>query len=159
MEERTYLDKAGVAELWKQIGFKIASDIRKSGSTEWVLRTEMSSLLQIRLDIYTNQVLNPAIEAALADCVTAEDLAEAIAQAGVGAGMRFEVVDTLPETGSAGVIYLVPNSGSGDNIKDEYMWINGGYERIGSTEVDLSQYVQKSELRPITEEELAEILV
>ncbi len=67
---------------------------------------------------------------------------------GGGAGFRVEVVDTLPETGENGVLYLVPNSGAGENIYDEYVWIESGerYEKIGTTEIDLSQYYTKSEI-------------
>lgn len=55
-------------------------------------------------------------------------------------GITYEVVQTLPSTGEAGVIYLVPNSGSGQNIYDEYIWMGTAFEKIGSTDVDLSGY-------------------
>lgn len=62
---------------------------------------------------------------------------------------RFEVVDALPTTGiKTNVIYLVPKSESQtDNVKDEYINIGGstaGWEKIGDTEIDLSNYVQGS---------------
>lgn len=52
-----------------------------------------------------------------------------------------QVVSQLPETGTENIIYLVPKKdGSSDkNIKDEFMWIEGKYEKIGSTEISLSQ--------------------
>lgn len=55
--------------------------------------------------------------------------------------IRFEVVDVLPTTGQDGIIYLVPHASGGD-VYDEYIWIKdkGLYERIGSTDVDLSNY-------------------
>lgn len=40
----------------------------------------------------------------------------------------------------AGVIYLIPNSGSSPNIKDEYVWTGSSYELLGTTEVDLSRF-------------------
>mgnify|MGYP004650662087 CR=1 FL=1 len=49
-----------------------------------------------------------------------------------------EVVDERPTTGVAGTIYFVPNSGSGQNVKDEYMWIDGKWELIGTTEFNLN---------------------
>lgn len=55
-------------------------------------------------------------------------------------GITYEVVQTLPSTGEAGVIYLVPNSGSGQNIYDEYIWTGTAFEKIGTTDVDLSGY-------------------
>ena len=66
----------------------------------------------------------------------------------------YEVVASLPATGTKGVIYLVSNSGSGSNIYDEYIWVvNGGtgsFEKIGTTDIDLSGYVQDSNLSEIT---------
>lgn len=49
-----------------------------------------------------------------------------------------EVVDERPTTGVAGTIYFVPNSGSGQNVKDEYMWIGEKWELIGTTEFNLN---------------------
>lgn len=53
-------------------------------------------------------------------------------------------VDSLPEPGESNVIYLVPKSGSGNDIYDEYIFIDGKPEHIGSTQVDLSNYVQEA---------------
>lgn len=60
-------------------------------------------------------------------------------------GIDFKVVQTLPATGEKGVIYLVENTGTTPNIYDEYIWIeqtssSGAFEKIGTTEVDLSNY-------------------
>lgn len=55
-------------------------------------------------------------------------------------GISYEVVQTLPATGEAGVIYLISNSGSGQNIYDEYIWTGSAFEKIGTTDVDLSGY-------------------
>lgn len=55
-----------------------------------------------------------------------------------------QVVEELPEVGEKGVLYLVPNEGSGGNIYDEYVWIPSteSFEKIGTTEIDLSGYEQ-----------------
>lgn len=63
----------------------------------------------------------------------------------------FESVETLPtEDIKTNVIYLVPKSSAEPNgIKDEYINLDGtteGWELIGSTSIDLSQYVRKTEL-------------
>ena len=55
-------------------------------------------------------------------------------------GISYEVVQTLPATGEAGVIYLVSNSGTSPNIYDEYIWTGTAFEKIGTTDVDLSGY-------------------
>lgn len=57
----------------------------------------------------------------------------------------FEVVQTLPATGEDKIIYLVPNQGSTPNIYDEYIYVNNNWEKIGTTEMDLSNYYNKTE--------------
>jgi len=65
----------------------------------------------------------------------------------VSTGLKRKIVQTLP-TGnniSETTIYLMlknPAGESGD-IYDEYMYINNNWEHIGSTAVDLTNYVQK----------------
>ena len=59
-------------------------------------------------------------------------------------GISYSVVTTLPASGQAGVIYLVANSGSGTNSYDEYIWLGSSFEKIGTTDVDLSGYLQIS---------------
>ena len=57
-------------------------------------------------------------------------------------------VDVLPETGDSGTLYLVPSSDpQTSNIYDEYIWTDNGsgtysFEKLGTTEVDLSGYVR-----------------
>lgn len=60
--------------------------------------------------------------------------------------LKREVVDNLPLSGIDNVIYMKSKSGEEDNIYDEYMWINQKWERIGSSEVDLSNYPTKQAL-------------
>ncbi len=92
--------------------------------------------------------------------MTTSEVNDAIASAVVAAsGIRFEAVDALPDAGEANVIYLVPNNKTGNNVKDEYMWIDGKWELLGSTAVDLTGYWAKSELAVMTAEELKAILV
>ena len=57
-----------------------------------------------------------------------------------------EVVQSLPTTGDNGTFYFVPNSGSGNNIYDEFIYVNSNWEKIGTTEVDLSNYLQTSDI-------------
>lgn len=60
--------------------------------------------------------------------------------------LKKEVVTSLPTTGKDDVIYLVQDSkGKDNNNYLEYLWLNGKYELIGSTQVDLSGYVTKEE--------------
>ena len=81
-------------------------------------------------------------------------------------GISFEIVDTLPQEGENGVIYLVPISGSTTpNVYEEYIWIaeedptthvvSYRFEKIGTTDIDLSGYVQFSDISIMTNQEIA----
>lgn len=86
---------------------------------------------------------------------TASDVETAIGDALDGVtGITYSAVDTLPASGEAGVIYLVPNSGSGQNVKDEYIWTGSAFEKIGTTETDLSGYWATADLVAITTAEI-----
>lgn len=69
-------------------------------------------------------------------------------------GFEFEVVESLPPTGETGKIYLVSAGGSGQNVYNEYIWINSAWEQIGTTAVDLSGYWSKTELVAIQNTEI-----
>lgn len=69
-------------------------------------------------------------------------------------GLSFVKVDRLPETGSAGVIYLVPKAGAASDVYDEYFWYEGSFEYMGTTAVDLTGYVKESDMVPITSQEI-----
>lgn len=62
-------------------------------------------------------------------------------------GVEFTVVDELPTTGEAGVIYLVAHSHGEQDIYDEYIWVTDKFEKIGNTDIDLSQYAKKADLK------------
>lgn len=63
-------------------------------------------------------------------------------------GFRYEIVGSLPpvESGEVGVIYLVSKTREAGNIYDEYILVNNNYELIGSTDIDLSNYVTTDQL-------------
>lgn len=62
-------------------------------------------------------------------------------------GVKFTVVDEFPTTGEAGVIYLKAHSHGEQDIYDEYIWVTDKFEKIGNTDIDLSQYAKKTELK------------
>ena len=95
----------------------------------------------------------------ITDSMTASEVNTAIQTAlGSITGVSYQIVETLPQTGAAGVIYLVSNSGTGANVYDEYIYTNGAFEKIGSTDTDLSGYVQASDLVTITNGEIDTIV-
>lgn len=66
--------------------------------------------------------------------------------AGGGAGFDVIVVQELPATGQKGIIYLLAKDGEAPDVYDEYVWITTTqtFELIGSTKVDLSNYLPLS---------------
>ncbi len=70
--------------------------------------------------------------------------------------IKYEKVSSLPTTGSNGVIYLVSHSHGTQDIYDEYIWISDSktFEKIGSTDIDLSAYLKHSELTAISTNDL-----
>lgn len=90
---------------------------------------------------------------------TASDVSSAISSAiGDITGIEYQIVEELPGTGEKGVIYLISNSGTGQNIYDEYIWTGTGYEKIGTTDVDLSNYWSKTDLVAIQNSEIDTIV-
>lgn len=73
-------------------------------------------------------------------------------------GITYSIVTSLPTTGEAGVIYLISNSGSNPNSYDEYIYVNNKFEKIGTTEVDLSGYLKTTDITPITNAEIDTII-
>jgi hypothetical protein len=57
------------------------------------------------------------------------------------------VVQELPEAGQAGKMYFIldPDSTADNDFYDEYLWIDGAWELIGKTRLDLSDYYTKEE--------------
>lgn len=116
-------------------------------TTSWV-RAHVSSALptidNAMSDTSTNPVQNNTIKSYVDSAIASIT------------GVSFEIVTTLPETGTNGVIYLVSNGGTSPNVYDEYIWIASttSFEKIGSTAVDLSGYWSKTDLVAITNTEI-----
>ena len=78
--------------------------------------------------------------------------------AGVGA-FHAEIVGELPLAGASNILYLVAKASSeSGNVYDEYLYIGGAWELIGSTGIDLSGYVKSSEMHALTNSEITAII-
>lgn len=60
---------------------------------------------------------------------------------------EFSVVKELPQTGERGIIYLVAHAHGTGDIYDEYIWVTDKFEKIGNTDIDLSQYAKTADLK------------
>lgn len=76
----------------------------------------------------------------------------------LSAGMKYKVVNELPATGEVGTFYLVPkqSAGTGD-VYDEYIYVDGSYEHIGSTEIDLSNYYTKTQADDLLDDKVDKV--
>lgn len=118
-----------------------------------VAQTITSKAVDITVPTNNNQLANGA------GYQTSSEVQAAINNAISGiTGIDFQVVESLPETGAKGVIYLVSNSGTGSNIYDEYIWVTNRFEKIGTTEIDLSNYYNTTNLLALTNQEIDTII-
>lgn len=60
--------------------------------------------------------------------------------------LLFQIVESLEAVTEPkdNVIYLIPNAGDPNNVKDEYMYIEGKWELIGTTAVSLEGYATEA---------------
>ena len=110
----------------------------------------------------TVTTLNEAIAAAASGKMT-----RVIADS-INSETKMVTVDGAEVAAAENVLYFVPRAESDtDNVYEEYMLINDAIELIGTTEIDLSGYVQTSELESyaktedivaVTDEEIDAIL-
>lgn len=66
------------------------------------------------------------------------------------ANLQITIVNSLPSVGESNIIYLVKKSGTGTDVHDEYIYVEGAWEKIGTTDIDLSDYYTKSQVDTIT---------
>ena len=161
MDEK-FLNSERVQELWTAIKTALAGKADLSDLGNYTTPDAVATAITSALANYsTNASVQTAIATALADYMTSAEVNKAISDAVVEAsGIRFEAADTLPESGENNVIYLVPSAASAvNNAKDEYMWLDGKWELLGSPAVDLSGYWSRDTLRAMSADELKAILV
>lgn len=70
--------------------------------------------------------------------------------------MKKEIVASKPSKGTEDTIYLVGPEGSGNNVYEEWIYVNSQWEKIGdtSTEVNLEGYIREEDIKAITNEEI-----
>lgn len=174
MATKKYLDENGVLYFWQKIKsiFAKQSDLTAlSGRVDDIVTTggepNVINAIQVNgaVQTVTNKTVNISVPtnnnqiANGAGYQTSAQVQSAINTALSGiTGIDFQVVQSLPATGAAGTIYLLSNSGTGQNIYDEYIYVNNAFEKIGTTAVDLSGYVQSSDLVAVTNAEIDTIV-
>lgn len=161
MADEKYLGSERVQELWTAILTKLAGKVDLATLEGYATPDTVATAITSALSDYAkNSYVQTEIAVALADYMKESEVNDKIAQAIASAGIiTYRTEDALPDTGDLNVIYLVPAESSEEkNAKDEYMWIDGQWEKIGSTTVNLSDYWSKTELQAMSSAELQEIL-
>lgn len=114
------------------LAFKIidASDIN------WDIDIPSESLPD---DVYTKNEVDSAIQQAISN-------APHIKRVVLGQS------EELPSSPDINTIYMKPKDGvSGSNVYEEWMYINGSWEQLGDSSVDLSDYVTSGQLSSTTQ--------
>lgn len=120
--------------------------------------TKQVTAAKTELQANINKKANKATTLAgygIADAYTKDEANTAIAAAVANAHhLKREIVSVLPEVSEANedTIYMVPDAGSTDaagsnkSVYTEYMLVNGAFERIGTSDVDLGNYFTKDQV-------------
>ena len=89
-----------------------------------------------------------ALEENLGKVYTKEETDSAIATAIAEVDhLKREIVEALPESADENTIYMIlREGGAGQDVYDEYMYINSAWEIVGNTQVDLSEYAKTADI-------------
>lgn len=124
-----------------------------SNDSKFQTETEVTSKVNSAVADKVNQTqMTSAISAATTDMATKTYVTQQLANINKKA-----VVTSTEEMTDPNTIYLIANVGEQDNSYDEYIVYDGTPEKIGTTKVDLTNYVQDSDLIAITNGEIDEI--
>lgn len=160
-----YLGKAGVTWLINKLKTALDTKVDKvSGAEANTINTVAVNGTALTPDSTKKVNIEVPTETGIRGIVTGYDyqtsaqVQKAIDAAMSGSvGIDYQVVSTLPDSGKRGIIYLVENTHGTQDVYDEYIWISASstYEKIGSTDADLSAYVRKVDIVDISETDLA----
>lgn len=117
------------------------------------INTELGKKSPLANPIFTGtpKAPTPAVGDKSTQIATSEFVSTAVTKALAGfTSFDIQVVEALPTTGVKGTFYLVQSTGGGNNIYDEYVYTNNKWEKIGSTDVDMSNYWTKTDLVAMT---------
>ena len=134
-----------VSNLTNDSGFQTATQVN-------------SAISSATADFMTEGEVTQAISTATADLATEEYVTQQLANFN-----KKEVVESTEEMTDQNTIYLIESTQPGqNNIYDEYIVVDTGSgtvaEKIGTTEVDLTNYVKNTDLVAITNGEIDTIM-
>ena len=134
----------------KAVNVVVPTDTSELNNTAGFITATALAGLAEQASVYTKAETDTAISTALAGI----------------SGVSFQVVSDLPQQGESGIFYLKAiTGGKNKNLYEEWVWVNKGtsqtpdwdFEQIGTTAVDLSGYLQASDMVAITTAEIDEL--
>lgn len=141
MAEKEYIGKADLLYIFQLMATEYAKYVKKVEGKD------------LSTNDFTNELKAKLEGIDLTKYSTTEEMNTAIAtEIGKITGIKFVKLASkseLPEVGEVGTIYLVPKTTVGtDNIYSEYFWndLDKKYELMGDTTVDLTNYLQKTDV-------------
>lgn len=152
-----YLDKEGLAYLWSKIKARFADKSsvptkvsQLTNDADYQNQSQVQDAIQYAMPTKVSQLTNDS--KFQTDSQVNSAIAAAIGQIET---IEFQIVSQLPQTGRAQTIYLIANSGGSH---DEYIYINNKWEKIGTTDIDLSGYMKYTDMKEITNLEIDAIV-
>lgn len=131
------------------------TEVAKKANAEHAHEIADVTDLQTTLDGKANKATDLA-GYGITNAYTKGETDSAIAQAVANADhLKREIVEELPDAGSADehTIYMVGDGeGEGNQKYEEFMLINGAFEKIGDSAVDLTNYALKTEVATAKQE-------
>lgn len=154
-----YLDSNGVLYLWNKIGglFATKAEVPSDVGDLTNLAGYQTSQQVEQAITGKNYTTMAAVEGK--GYQTTAQVQQAINSALSGiTGIQFSIVEQLPATGVAGTIYLVQKTVTATgNIYTEWIYVNNKWETLGDTTVDLSEYLKKTDVSALTNEEIDDV--
>lgn len=174
MAEKKYLDNNGLSHLWLLLKAKLEGKVDKvegkglstndltnellekinnAGDSSFTGNYEdLSNKPDLTVYALKTQVAQD-IETATTDMATKTYVTQQLANIN-----KKQVVSSTTEMTDPNTIYLIASENGENNVYDEYIVYDGKAEKIGTTSVDLSGYLQESDLVAITNGEIDNIL-
>lgn len=161
MSEKKYLDNNGLSHLWLLLKEKFNNKVDKVAG-KGLSTNDLTDELVTKI----NNAGDSSFTGNYNDLTNKPDLTvyakttevEAKINTAVANINKKQVVTSISEMTDTNTIYLLANQGSGNNIYDEYIVVDGTAEKIGTTEVDLSGYLKSTDLVAITNAEIDTII-
>lgn len=161
MSEKKFLDNNGLAHLWLLLKERFMQKEHKTGSeTEYKVLSDNNLTDELVTKInnagdssFSGNYEDLSNKPDLTVYAKTEEMNTAINNAVANINKK-QIVTATSEMTDANTIYLMAIAGSENNAYEEYILVNGTPEKVGTTEVDLSGYVQESDLIAITNAEI-----